>query len=61
MKRLEDAGHEYEVSDRTTKSVRLNFPVIDIGWVERDRWDDIREALVKKGEELYHIIENSGA
>ena len=61
IKRLEDADHKYKVSERTTKSVRLNFPVLDIGWVEKDRWDDIREALVKKGEELYHIIENSGA
>lgn len=59
MKRLEDAGCEYKVNDRAAKSVRLNFPVLDIGWVDRDRWDEIREALVKKGEELYSIIEKS--
>ena len=51
----------YEKSDRTVKSVRLNFPVLDIGWVERDSWDEIREALVQKGKELYNAIENSGA
>ncbi len=59
MKRLKDAGCEYRVSDRATKSVRLNFPVIDIGLDDRDRWDELREELVKKGEELYNIIENS--
>ena len=61
VKGLVDAGHDYEESDRTTKDVRLKFPVLDIGWVERDNWDEIREALVQKGEELYNAIENSGA
>ena len=60
LKGLEDAGHEYGESDQTTKDVRLNFPVLDNGWDDRDSWDEIREALVKKGEKLYNAIENSG-
>ena len=56
-----DQDYNFELSDPSAKQVTAKLPVLEKGKNDREDWDEIREALVQKGKELYNAIENSGA
>ena len=56
-----DQAVEFELSAPDAKEVNAKLQVLDKGRNNEEDWDEIREKLVKKGEELYNAIKNSGA
>ncbi|MDE0020924.1 MAG: hypothetical protein OXT69_06045 [Candidatus Poribacteria bacterium] len=56
-----DQDYNFELNDPSAKQVTAKLPVLEKGKNDREDWDEIREALVQKGKELYNAIENSGA
>ncbi len=56
-----DQEYKFELSEPNAKYVSAKLPVLNKGRNDVEDWDEIRAALVQKGEELYNIIENSEA
>ena len=49
------SDYTYENTD-TPKQIKVTFPVLDKGKNDRDDWDEIREALVTRGTDIYNKI-----
>ncbi len=56
-----DQAGEFELSDPDAKEINAKLQVLDKGRNNEEDWDEIREKLVKKGEEFFNAIKNSGA
>ena len=50
---------EYKYEYRDTAEISVRFPVLDKGKNDRDDWDEIREALVTMGTDIYNKINES--
>ena len=54
-----ESDYDYKYKD-TSREIKVQFPVLDKGRNDRDDWDEIREALVSLGTDIYNKIEESG-
>ena len=54
-----ESDYLYEYNN-SPKQIRVQFPVLDKGKNNQDDWDEIREALVAMGTDIYNKIEESG-
>ena len=55
-----ESDYLYEYND-SPKQIRVQFPVLDKGKNNQDDWDEIREALVSLGTDIYNKINESDA
>ena len=53
-----ESDYSYEYND-SPKQIRVQFPVLGKGRNDRDDWDEIREALVSLGTDIYNKINES--
>ena len=53
-----ESDYLYEYND-SPKQIRVQFPVLDKGKNNQDDWDEIREALVNLGTDIYNKINES--
>ena len=53
-----ESDYLYEYND-SPKQIRVQFPVLDKGKNDQDDWDEIREALVAMGTDIYNKINES--
>ena len=60
MALLPESDYDYEYKDTSTYPTAI-FPVLDKGRMDKDDWDEIREALVSRGTDIYNKINESDA
>lgn len=58
MALFSESDYLYEYND-SPKQIRVQFPVLDKGKNDQDDWDEIREALVSLGTDIYNKINES--
>ena len=58
VNRRTESDYLYEYND-SPKQIRVKFPVLDKGKNNQDDWDEIREALVTMGTDIYNKINES--
>ena len=51
---MEDWASEHRLNNDDAKESYIQFPVMDKGRDDEDMWDEIRHALVERGEQIYN-------
>ncbi|MCG9127235.1 hypothetical protein JT359_06480 [Candidatus Poribacteria bacterium] len=58
MKLFSSSDYKFEYKD-SPKEAKANFPILEKGKNHREEWDEIREALVRIGTDIYNKIKDS--